>query len=99
VSVQDGFVVDKVAVGRVFSEYFGFPCLIPPIAPQSPSPIIWGWYNRPQCKGLSPTSLAIKKLLDSMQGNRSMELVTHKKDLYINMPNNDGFRNVKKTEM
>jgi hypothetical protein len=21
-----GFVVDKVALGRVFSEYFGFPC-------------------------------------------------------------------------
>jgi hypothetical protein len=21
-----GFVVDKVAVGQVFSEYFGFPC-------------------------------------------------------------------------
>jgi hypothetical protein len=22
-----GFVVDKVALGQVFSEYFGFPCL------------------------------------------------------------------------
>jgi hypothetical protein len=21
-----GFVVDKVAVGQIFSEYFGFPC-------------------------------------------------------------------------
>jgi hypothetical protein len=21
-----GFVVDKVSLGRVFSEYFGFPC-------------------------------------------------------------------------
>jgi hypothetical protein len=30
-----GFVVDKVALGQVFSEYFGFPC-------QSPSSIIWG---------------------------------------------------------
>jgi hypothetical protein len=26
---------------------FPLPILIPPIAPQSPSPIIWGWYNRP----------------------------------------------------
>jgi hypothetical protein len=24
------------------------PIFIPPIAPQSPSPIIWGWYNRPE---------------------------------------------------
>jgi hypothetical protein len=23
------------------------PIFIPPISPQSPSPIIWGWYNRP----------------------------------------------------
>jgi hypothetical protein len=42
------FVVDKVALGQVFSEYFGLPCqfsfrrLL-----QSPSSIIWGWYNRP----------------------------------------------------
>jgi hypothetical protein len=44
-----GFVVDKVALGQVFSEYFGFPLpiFIPPISPQSPSPIIWGWYSRP----------------------------------------------------
>jgi hypothetical protein len=50
-SSQVGFVVDKVALGQVLSEYFGFPCqfsiLIPPVSPQSPSPIIWGWYNRP----------------------------------------------------
>jgi hypothetical protein len=25
-SGQEGFVVDKVALGQVFSEYFGFPC-------------------------------------------------------------------------
>jgi hypothetical protein len=45
-----GFVVDKVALGQVFSEYFGFPCLpifIPPVSPQSPLPLVWGWYNRP----------------------------------------------------
>jgi hypothetical protein len=31
------FVVDKVAMGQVFSEYFGFPLpiFIPPITPQS----------------------------------------------------------------
>jgi hypothetical protein len=44
-----GFVVDKVELGQVFSEYFGFPLtiFIPLISPQSPSPIIRGWYNRP----------------------------------------------------
>jgi hypothetical protein len=40
-----GFAVDKVALGHVFSEYVGFPC-------QSK------W---PQYKGLSTTTLAIKK--------------------------------------
>jgi hypothetical protein len=44
-----GFVVDKVALGQVFSEYFEFPfpIFIPPISPQSASPVIRGWYNRP----------------------------------------------------
>jgi hypothetical protein len=26
---------------------FPLPIFIPPIAPQSPSSIFWGWYNRP----------------------------------------------------
>jgi hypothetical protein len=62
-----GFLVNKVALGQVFSDYFGFPCLIfiPPISPQSPSSIIWGWYNRPVVaavpSGLSLTSLKIIK--------------------------------------
>jgi hypothetical protein len=34
---QVGFVVDKVASGQVFSEYFGFPCQQPFISPTSPS--------------------------------------------------------------
>jgi hypothetical protein len=44
-----GFVVDKVALGQGFSEYFGFPLpiFIPPISPQSPSPNIRGWYIGP----------------------------------------------------
>jgi hypothetical protein len=43
-----GFVVDKVALGQVFSRVFRFPLpiFIPPISPQSPSPVIRGWYNR-----------------------------------------------------
>jgi hypothetical protein len=41
------------------------PYFIPPIAPQSPSHIIWGWYNRPVVaavpSGLSLTPLRIIK--------------------------------------
>jgi hypothetical protein len=43
-----GFVVDKVALGQVFSEHFGFLCkfsfhrLL-----QNHCHIVWGWYNRP----------------------------------------------------
>jgi hypothetical protein len=40
---------------------FPLPICIPPIAPQSPSSIIWGLYNRPEeaavPSGLSPTPL------------------------------------------
>jgi hypothetical protein len=44
-----GFVVDKVALGQVFLRvlWFPLPIFIKPTAPQSPSSIIWGWYNRP----------------------------------------------------
>jgi hypothetical protein len=38
---QVGFVVDKMALGQAFSEYFGFPCqthFIPPTSPSSQSP-------------------------------------------------------------
>jgi hypothetical protein len=44
---------------------FPLPICIPPIAPQSPSSIIWGWYNRPVVaavpSGLSLTPLRIIK--------------------------------------
>jgi hypothetical protein len=44
---------------------FPLPIFIPPIAPQSPSSIIWGLYNTPEVaavpSGLSPTPLIIKK--------------------------------------
>jgi hypothetical protein len=63
-----GFVVDKVALGQVFSEYFGFPCqssfhqLLHNHPHLSPGAGIIG-QKRPQYKGLSPTPLAIKKKL------------------------------------
>jgi hypothetical protein len=44
---------------------FPLPIFIPPIAPQSPSSIIWGLYNRPEMAavsgGLSPTLPMMKK--------------------------------------
>jgi hypothetical protein len=53
-SGQVGFVVDKVALGQVFSEYFGFPCQLLHNHPT----YHLGLYSRPevgQYKGLSPT--------------------------------------------
>jgi hypothetical protein len=42
---------------------FPLPIFSPPVAPQSPSSIIWGWYNRPVvaavASGLSLTPLII----------------------------------------
>jgi hypothetical protein len=58
-----GFVVDKVALGQVSSEYFDYPCqssfhqLL-----QSPSSIIWGWYNRPVVAAL-PSGLSLTTLI------------------------------------
>jgi hypothetical protein len=42
-----GFVVDKVALGQVFLRVLEFPLpiFISPTSPQSPSPIMRGWYN------------------------------------------------------
>jgi hypothetical protein len=63
---QVGFVVDKVALGQVFSAYFGFPCQSSfhqllnnrPHLSSGAGTIGQKW---PKYKGLSPTPLAIKK--------------------------------------
>jgi hypothetical protein len=34
---------------------FPLPIFIPPFAPQSPSPIIWGWYIRPEVAAVQGT--------------------------------------------
>jgi hypothetical protein len=43
-------VVDKVALGQVFSEYFGFPCQssFHQLLHNHHHLIIWGLYNRPE---------------------------------------------------
>jgi hypothetical protein len=42
------FVVDKAALGQVFSEYFGFPCQTSfhQLLQKSSSSIIWGLYKQ-----------------------------------------------------
>jgi hypothetical protein len=61
-----GFVVDKVALGQVFSQYFGFPCqssfhqlLLNELHLSSGAGTIGQKWL--QYKGLSPTPLAIKR--------------------------------------
>jgi hypothetical protein len=57
---QSGTVAGFLRVLR-----FPLPIFIPPTAPQSPSSIIWGWYNRPVVaavrSGLTLTPLRSKK--------------------------------------
>jgi hypothetical protein len=51
------------------------PIFIPPIAPHSPSSVIWGWYNRPVVatvpSGLSIILLRIKKNLNPWMSRRN----------------------------
>jgi hypothetical protein len=67
-SSQVGFVVDKVALGQAFSEYFGFPCqssfhqLLHNHSHLSSGAGTIG-QKWPRYKGLSPTPLAIKKYI------------------------------------
>jgi hypothetical protein len=69
------FVVDKVALGQVFSEYFGFPCQSSfyQLLQKSSSSIIWGLYNRPEVaavpSGLSPIPPIIKKYKNPRRSN------------------------------
>jgi hypothetical protein len=69
-SGQVGFVVDKVALGQVFSEYFGFPCQSSVHQLLHNHPHLSGagtvGQKLPQYKGLSPTILAIKIMVIMM---------------------------------
>jgi hypothetical protein len=61
-----GFVVDKVELGAGFLRVLRFPLpiFIPTISPQSPSPIIRGWYNRPVVAAVTkvpPHKLKVKR--------------------------------------
>jgi hypothetical protein len=62
-----GICGGQSGAGAVFLRVlrFALPILIPPIAPQSPSSVIWGWYNKPVVaaipSGLTLTPLGIIK--------------------------------------
>jgi hypothetical protein len=64
-----GFVVDKMALGQIFSEYFGFPCQssFHQLLHNNPhhNPHHLGLYNRPEVAAVpgdvSPTPLKKKK--------------------------------------
>jgi hypothetical protein len=84
-----GFVVDKVALGRVFSDYFGFPCQSSfhqllhnhPHLSSGADTMGQKWS---QYKGLSPTPLAIKRRYHIYKINRDR---LHMNDTNINTHN------------
>jgi hypothetical protein len=66
-------MVDKVELEQFSSEYFGsVPIFIPPIAPQSPSSMIWGWYNRP-IVAAAPSGLSLAPL--RINKNRTIKIM------------------------
>jgi hypothetical protein len=93
-SDQVGFVVDKVALEQVFSEYFGFPCQSSfhqflhnhSHLSSGAGTIGQKW---PQYKGLSLTPLEIKKILDC----RNMEYKS-KHDVVYKIERVDCFRSI-----
>jgi hypothetical protein len=54
---SSGICGGQSGVGAGFLRVLRFPLsiFILPIAPQSPSPIIWGWYNRPEVAAVQGT--------------------------------------------
>jgi hypothetical protein len=65
------FVVDKLALGQVFSEYFGFPCQssFHQLLQKSSSSIIWGLYNRSEVAAV-PRDLDSKGLEQNPTNNK-----------------------------
>jgi hypothetical protein len=50
-----GFPPRRPGAGFLRVLRFPLPIFFPPIAPQSPSPIIWEWYNRPEVAAVQGT--------------------------------------------
>jgi hypothetical protein len=72
-----GFVVDKVALGQVYTvRRFPLPIFIPPIAPQSPSSTIWGWYNRPVVAAVSSELSLTPLRIIIIKKNKYLNIVT-----------------------
>jgi hypothetical protein len=54
---SSGICGEQSGAGTGFLRVLRFPppIFIPSIAPQSPSPIIWAWYNRPEVAAVKGT--------------------------------------------
>jgi hypothetical protein len=66
-----GFCGEQSGTGTVFLRLprFLLPVFIPLIAPQSPSSIIWGWYNRPVVAAVpSELSLTPLRIIQKIHG-------------------------------
>jgi hypothetical protein len=65
---------------------FPLPIFIPPSAPQSPSSIIWGLYNRPEVaavpSGLSPTPLIISGVIAPLFLATALDVLRGKSSQY-----------------
>jgi hypothetical protein len=74
--------MDKVAHGAGFLRVLRFPLriFIPPISPQSPSPLIRGWYNRPVVATVPkvPERKLKKKCYNSRDWDSSVVIATDK---------------------
>jgi hypothetical protein len=86
-----GFVVGQSGAGAGFLRVFRFPLLIfiPPIAPQSPSSIIWSLYNRPEVAAV-PRNLVppLKKLKKNVI---TVRLRNHRKYICIGKVSGNDF--------
>jgi hypothetical protein len=66
-----GFLVDKMVLGQVFSEYFGFPCqfLLHQFLHNHHHPrMIWGWYSSPVVAAV-PSGLSLTPLRMTIKNN------------------------------
>jgi hypothetical protein len=63
--------------GAGFLQVFGFPLpiFISPISLQSPSPIIWGWYNRPVVAAVPKVPLHKEKEEEKKTPNFSYRII------------------------
>jgi hypothetical protein len=72
-----GFVVDKVALGQVFSEYFGFPCQFSfhQLLHNHHHLSSGGWYNRPTVADV-PSGLSLASPRETLKKKKHQKQLT-----------------------